>query len=254
MISFLKLLNKNNSEENQTRIEPTVKSRRQALENEEQESLSENPELQRSRHRLLGAGFLLLVAVIGLPRIFDSEPKKIKNDVVLKVVSSVSESTSSLVDNQSKNEVVQSTPALPDETAKPSSKNPSIDLKSLDSKSAISSSKENDEVVISESKPKAKDKSADTENKVASVDKNKGKFYIQIAAYSSSERAKKTSSKLKDVNVSTYIIERKKESDSGTLYLLRSGPYSSREDAQVAVKKISELDLTPKIFEMKAPQ
>jgi DedD protein len=254
MISFLKFLNKNNSEENQTRIEPSVKSRRQAIESEEQEPLSENPELQRSRHRLLGAGFLLLVAVIGLPRIFDSEPKKIKNDVVLKVVTSVGESTSSLIDNQSKNEVVQSSPTSVDPTSNSSSKSLSSDSKSVDSKSANSPSKESEEVVISESKPKAKDKTTDAENKLASSDKNKGKFYIQIAAYSSNERAKKTSTKLKDLNVSTYIIERKKESDSGTLYLLRSGPYTSREDAQVAVKKISELDLTPKIYEMKAAQ
>ena len=87
MISFLKFKNKKNSEESAVRTEPSIKSRRQVLEDEDHESMSENPEVQRARHRLLGAGFLLLIAIIGLPRIFDAEPKKIKNDVVIKVVS-----------------------------------------------------------------------------------------------------------------------------------------------------------------------
>jgi len=253
MISFLKFLNKNNSEVNQTRIEPGVKSRRQAIPDEEEESLSENPELQRSRHRLLGAGFLLLVAVIGLPRIFDSEPKKIKNDVVLKVVTSVGDSTSALLENQPKNDLVQSSPSISNETAKSEPKAAAVDNKVKESKSLNTASQDSEEVVIAESKPKAKDKVSESETKV-STEKTKGKFYIQIAAYSSSERAKKTSSKLKDLNVSTYTIERKKESDNGTLYLVRSGPYSSKDEAQQVVKKISELDLSPKIIEMKASQ
>ena len=122
-----------------------------------------------------------------------------------------------------------------------------------ESKSLNTASQDSEEVVIAESKPKAKDKVSESENK-ASTEKTKGKFYIQIAAYSSSERAKKTSSKLKDLNVSTYTIERKKESDNGTLYLVRSGPYSSKDEAQQVVKKIAELDLSPKIIEMKASQ
>jgi len=253
MISFLKFLNKNNSEENQTRIEPSVKSRRQAVPDEEEESLSENPELQRSRHRLLGASFLLLVAVIGLPRIFDSEPKKIKNDVVLKVVTSVGDSTSALLENQTKNDFLQSSPSVSDETVKSEPIVAPVDTKINESKFLNTASQDSEEVVITESKPKARDKESETENK-ALAEKTKGKFYIQIAAYSSSERAKKTSAKLKDLNVSTYTIERKKESDSGTLYLVRSGPYSSKEEAQQIVKKISDLDLSPKVIEMKASQ
>jgi len=35
---------------------------------------------------------------------------------------------------------------------------------------------------------------------------------------------------------------------------LRAGPYTSREDAQAAVKKMADLEVTPKIIEMKTPQ
>ena len=234
MISFLKFKNKKNSDESAVRTEPSIKSRRQVLEDEDQESMSENPEVQRARHRLLGAGFLLLIAIIGLPRIFDAEPKKIKNDVVIKVVSSVSDSVgineekkpieNVIVPSSTEEKVVASTKAQPQET-KPNPNNAA----------------DNNEVVIAESTPK-------------DADKPKAKFYIQVAAFSSSDRVKKMSSKLKELKISSYVIERKKEAEGTTLYLLRAGPYTSREDAQAAVKKMADLEVTPKIIEMKTPQ
>jgi DedD protein len=238
MISFSKFLNKNNSQDNQTRIEPGLKPKRQALVDDDQDALAENPELQRSRHRLIGAGFLLLVAVIGLPRIFDSAPKKINNDVVLKVVSSVGESTSSVISGQAKNETPP--PAMTNERGLPTSKNPPTESKTPDVKASTSLSKDNEEEVIAESKPKINDMASDADKNTA-VDKPKGKFYIQIATFSSNERAKKVAAKLKDANVSTYVIQRKKESDDGSLYLLRSGPFSSRKRLKLWRRKFLNL-------------
>jgi len=233
MISFLKFKNNKNSEDSAVRTEPSMKSRRQVLEEEDHESMSENPEVQRARHRLLGAGFLLLVAIIGLPRIFDAEPKKIKNDVVIKVVSSVSESVSvneekKPVENTSVSSSIEdkvvASPKAQSQVTKPT-------LNNVD----------NNEVVISESTPKE-------------ADKPKAKFYIQVAAFSSNDRVKKMSGKLKELKIPSYIIERKKESDGTTLYLLRAGPYTNKDDAQAAVKKMADLEVTPKIIEMKTPQ
>jgi DedD protein len=62
------------------------------------------------------------------------------------------------------------------------------------------------------------------------------------------------SGKLKELKIPSYIIERKKESDGTTLYLLRAGPYTNKDDAQAAVKKMADLEVTPKIIEMKTPQ
>ena len=235
MISFLKFKNKKDSEDSAVRTEPSIKSRRQILEDDDQETMSENPEVQRARHRLLGAVFLLLLAIIGLPRVFDSEPKKIKNDVVLKVVGSVSDSVSP---TEEKKPI--------DHTVTPPSKSEEKvavvnNTQSQDTKSTSINATDNNEVVIAESVSKE-------------VDKPKAKFYIQVAAFSSNDRVKKMSSKLKELKITSYVIERKKESDGTTLYLLRSGPYASKEDAQVAVKKMSELDVSPKVIEMKTPQ
>lgn len=235
MISFLKFKKKNSIEANQSRLEPSLQSRRQVLNDDDQEELSENPEVQRSRHRLLGAGFLLLLAIVGLPRVFDSEPKKIKNDVVLKVVSSVSDAANT-VDEKKITTIAPSSPVVSEENIVSSTKKTDI----TDSKTNKINI-DNGEVVVSESTTKE-------------IDKSKAKFYIQVAAYSSNDRVKRMSSKLKELNISNYVIERKKESDSSSLFLLRSGPYTNRDDAQAAVKKMSELELTPKIIEMKTPQ
>ncbi len=235
MISFLKFKKKNSTDANQSRTEPSMQSRRQVVSDDDQEELAENPEVQRSRHRLLGAGFLLLLAIVGLPRVFDSEPKKIKNDVVLKVVSSVSDAANT-VDEKKITTITPSSPLVPEETVVSTTKKTDI-VESKTNKNNM----DNGEVVVSESTTKE-------------VDKSKAKFYIQVAAYSSNDRVKKMSSKLKELKISSYVIERKKESDGTSLYLLRSGPYTSRDDAQVAVKKMVELELAPKIIEMKTPQ
>jgi len=234
MISFLKFKNKKNSEDSAVRTEPSIKSRRQVLEEEDQESLSENPEIQRARHRLLGAGFLLLIAVIGLPRIFDAEPKKIKNDVIVKVVSSVGDSVSPNEEKKPAENV--SVPSTSEEKVVAVNKPQTQDIKS-----GPNTATDSNEVVISESTPK-------------DADKPKAKFYIQVAAFSSNDRVKKMSAKLKELKISSYIIERKKDAEGTTLYLLRAGPYTSREDAQAAVKKMADLEVTPKIIEMKTPQ
>ena len=41
----------------------------------QEDALTEDPEQQRARHRLIGAAVLVLIAVVGLPRIVDNKPK-----------------------------------------------------------------------------------------------------------------------------------------------------------------------------------
>jgi DedD protein len=155
--------------------------------------------------------------------------------VLIKVLSSVSDSVNS---NEEK-PPVDNTFALPSSLDE---KIPTVNsTKIQDTKSSSNSLLDNNEVVISESAPKE-------------TDKSKAKFYIQVATFSTNDRVKKMSAKLKELKISSYVVERKKEAEDTTLYLLRSGPYNSREDAQAAVKKMAELEVTPKIIEMKSSQ
>ena len=51
--------------------------------------LTEDPEQQRARHRLIGAAVLVLIAVVGLPRILDNKPKAVNNDIAINIVTSL---------------------------------------------------------------------------------------------------------------------------------------------------------------------
>ena len=55
----------------------------------EELALTEDPEQQRARHRLIGAAVLVLIAVVGLPRILDNKPKSSPNDIAVNIVTSL---------------------------------------------------------------------------------------------------------------------------------------------------------------------
>ncbi|MEY3419434.1 MAG: hypothetical protein RJA46_1205, partial [Pseudomonadota bacterium] len=64
------------------------RSFQRAQENEEL-AFTEDPEQQRARHRLIGAAVLVLIAVVGLPRILDTKPKSVNNDIAVNIVTSL---------------------------------------------------------------------------------------------------------------------------------------------------------------------
>lgn len=210
-------------------------------------AVTEDPEKQKARHRLVGAAVLVLIAVIGLPKVFDSQPKKVNNDVVLQMVASVVEppkadekkvpvesvKAEEKVDSVAKTEVK---PTVAEET-----KSKTAD-KSNKSDKAAEKGLDKGEEIVEEVKPTSKD----TDSKVAN---NASKFILQIGAFSSQDRAKNWISKLKAEKIPTYTQERKK--DDGTLYLLRAGPFKTRAEAEAAEKKARNMGLTPKIVESK---
>ncbi len=207
-------------------------------------AVTEDPEKQKARHRLVGAAVLVLIAVIGLPKVFDSQPKKVNNDVVLQMVASVVEppkgdekkvpaesvKTEEKVDPVAKTEVK---PTVAEET-----KSKTADKSNKSAEKGLDKGEE----IVEEVKPTSKD----TDSKVAN---NASKFILQIGAFSSQDRAKNWISKLKAEKIPTYTQERKK--DDGTLYLLRAGPFKTRAEAEAAEKKARNMGLTPKIVESK---
>jgi DedD protein len=84
LFSFLDKNKQANDEENN----PPVKARRtrRSESSEAQEPLDPAlPEKRRARRRLIGATALVLAAIIGLPMIFDSEPKPFSDDIAIQI-------------------------------------------------------------------------------------------------------------------------------------------------------------------------
>jgi DedD protein len=215
-----------------------------------EDGLTEDPERQKARHRLIGAVFLVTVAVAGLPIIFDSKPKQYNNDIAIQIIQPGSKD--------------EKTVEEPKETKAADSASPSAPVTSTDNKDT-KDSKESKEVKKEEAKtdkttPVAKslDKGEEVlsilESRTAATPNIKansnGKFIVQIGAFSSEERVKNWQKKLTEQKVSSYI-EIKMNKEGVKLHLLRSGPYADKASAEAAEKKIKYVGLSPKIVEQK---
>ncbi len=233
------------------------------------------PEKKRARRRLIGATALVLAAVIGLPMVFDSEPKPLSDDIEIQIPS------------RDKTEPAASRPmplppdAAPDESkadapvdlpaVKPSASKPAPDAAvkapSTDEKKSSGTEKK---LVAEEKKPAADEKkpastekkpvvddkksaapktAAKAESTVAAVrpsdkpaDAGKGRFIIQVAAVSSHAKAEDLQNRLKKAGIKSY--SQKVSTKDGERYRIRVGPFASREEADRIRGRLALLGLS----------
>ena len=233
----------------------------------EELALTEDPEQQRARHRLIGAAVLVLIAVIGLPRILDSKPKASSNDIAVNIVSSLPiPGTETKSEEKPKVDAVAE-PAkdapkvttIPTPEAKPEVK---VDAKTetkpevkVETKSAAPATTKSGalglaagEEVVAASAPKADAKPKVEDTAKPSASNGSSKYVIQIGAFASEERAKGWIAKLKDQKIPNYVLN-KTGSDGTKLYVLRAGPYTDKDAAEAAEKKIKAMGLSPRLVE-----
>jgi DedD protein len=232
----------------------------------EELALTEDPEQQRARHRLIGAAVLVLIAVVALPRILDSQPKAMSNDIAINIVTSLpstQDSASTLSPKPQEN--VTSTPAVappqPKEVVK-STPEPKIEKKSdvkIEPKKEVAQSAPDkvktpamglaagEEVVTSASDSKA----TESTEKLPAVNAG-SKFIIQIGAFASQDRANGWISKMKEQKIPHYVLN-KTNSSGVKLYVLRAGPFTDKAVADSAETKLKAMGLTPRVVEVGAP-
>lgn len=223
--------------------------------------LTEDPEHQRARHRLIGAAVLVLVAIIALPQVLDGQPKATSNDIAVTIVSNLpatSPSAPALIpEPKTEDAKIAATPPATPPDAKEASKPPASVPASVPAPSNPPKA----------SPPTAADKTlglAPGEEMVATTKSNaapsateaspntSGRFVIQIGAFASEERAKGWIAKLKEQKIPNYVLNRT-SADGTKLFALRAGPFADREAAESAEKKIKAMGLTPRIVEVSKP-
>ena len=220
-------------------------------------ALTEDPEQQRARHRLIGAAVLVLIAVVGLPRILDNKPKSVNNDIAVNIVTSLPTPVVNPPAVDSKTEIKstekpvtqileQSAPkaAVPPtpetkpetkaETKPPALKGPALGLAA------------GEEVVSAPAKQKTEEAPPKT-----NANNGNGKFVIQIGAFASEERAKGWITKMKDQKIPNYVLN-KTAADGTKLYVLRAGPFTDKDAAEAAEKKVKAMGLSPRLVELGA--
>lgn len=236
MIRLPKIFNKNNTNSQDSRnfSSGNTRNSRSNSEDVDPSEITEDPEKQKARHRLLGASVLVLIAIVGLPKVFDSQPKKINNDVVLQMVASAVEPPKE-TDKSSNAKVESNKDSIP---SSQKDSNPAPEVKSEavveSTKKTVDKTLEKGEEVVEEVKPKKSTTNV--------------KYVLQIGSFSTQEKIKKLGARLKEQKI-PYFSEEKTKDDTKS-FLMRAGPFSEKGEAEAAEKKIRAMGLTPKLVEV----
>ncbi len=225
----------------------------------EELALTEDPEQQRARHRLIGAAVLVLIAVIGLPRILDSKPKSAPNDIAVNIVTSLpipgaDPKPEAKVEEKSKVDLPVEAPKAEVPAPAPEVKaeekaEPKAEVKSAPAvnKSAALGLAAGEEVVAGAA-PKSTPKPKVEDVPKPSAATGSGKYIIQIGAFASEDNVKSLVAKLKNQKIPSFVVN-KAGADGGKIFLVRAGPYTDKDAAEAAEKKIKAMGLSPRLVE-----
>jgi DedD protein len=230
---------------------PLTKRNKAEEESAEDPALTEDPEKQRARHRLIGALTLVLIAVIGLPQILDKKPKPVANDITVQIVSNLPNPAAGILNpepekkaspepkSEVKTDTRPETKAEPKPAPSATAPAPSPNTNNPAAKSLGLAAGE--ELVVT-----SKDSAAPAgDTKLAAT----GRFVIQIGAFASEERANGWVAKLKENKIPYYVLTRN-NAEGTKLFVLRAVPFAEREAAEAAEKRIRALGLSPRIVEI----
>ena len=190
---------------------------------------------RRGRRRLVGAIALVLLAVIVLPMVFDSEPKVTPPPVSVRVPSEdESGFTPKVTPKAPEEKAVEKKAEKPPEKVaeKPQEKPPEKPAEKIAEKPAAE-------------KPAAKPgTSAEAAEKARAERALAGggeQFAIQVVAFADAEKIKEIGDKLKGAKLPFYTEQ--VPVAKGMLTRVRAGPFPSRDAAEASLKRLLDLGL-----------
>ncbi len=189
---------------------------------------------KRARHRLIGASVLVLAGVIGLPLLFDKQPRPVAVDFP--------------IDLPAKQPIKA---ALPPEAAPP----PAVKVEGLDAKEELlSTSSPIPPAAEPLPAPKA-EAVAKTEQIAEPIEKPEKpeeaakptvRIVVQVGAFADANRAREARSKLEKAGVKTYTHVA--ETPEGKRIRVRAGPFATRAEADKAALKAKSVGLPAAIL------
>ncbi|MBS0307854.1 MAG: SPOR domain-containing protein [Proteobacteria bacterium] len=223
------------------------------------------PEKKRARRRLVGAIALVLAAVIGLPMIFDTDPKPLSDDIAIQIPSKekslqiapveapVASSTSVVQPSEQIAEPVEAAKPAAEHAVKAEAKAEKIVEKPVEKKSEKLA-------VTAETKPAKHDAKPETKptphsddgaralallegKSEAAADKKPatGKYAVQVAALATQEKINELRGKLSAAGIQSYT--QKVATASGERTRIRVGPFATREEAEKMRSKLVKMGL-----------
>lgn len=214
---------------------------------------------RRARYRLMGAVVLVLIAVVGFPLIFDTQPRPVAVDTPIVIP-----------DRQA---VAPLTASVPVPAAQAPAKPWKIAPETLSTQAALDP---REEVVpsshtgtaapaVTEAKPKPEKPVEKPLEKVAQPqakeDGSKAKallegqastperMIIQVGAFSDANKVREVRSKLESVGLKTYtqVVDGK---DGKPVTRVRLGPFETRDEVEKVAARIRKLNLAPAVLKI----
>ena len=223
---------------------------------------------KRAKYRLIGAAVLVLIGVIGLPMLFDKQPRPIAVDTPIEIPDKNKARPLSIpapaavdvtqpeaaapvapavavtekADAQKTEEIVPS--SLPEKGHEPVKKVASLEPKVVE-KAAEKPLPKPDAKVHEAAKAQAllDGKTADTAKK---TDASEGRFVVQVGAFADAVRAREVRQKVEHTGLKTYTHVA--ETKDGSRIRVRVGPFATRSEADKAAEKIKKLALPAAIL------
>jgi DedD protein len=224
---------------------------------------------KRARHRLMGSVVLVLGAVVGLPLLFDSQPRPVAIDTPIVIpdrnqASPLSATSGSAKTGAIKEGLAQDQAIAASQTgvAKSAVNNsagldPHEEVVTKDSKAEVR--QEPKPELKAEAKPEPKSEN-NTDAKEAAKAKalldgkeapNSGdavRSVVQVGAYADLAKAKEVRAKLESAGFKTYTQEI--DTKDGKRIRVRVGPFATKEEADKTAEKIRKLNLQTSVLKL----
>ena len=212
---------------------------------------------KRARHRLMGSVVLVLGAVVGLPLLFDSQPRPVAIDTPIVIpdrnqTSPLSATVASAKTGASKEGLAQDqviTAGQPGATnsvlTNSAGLDPHEEVVPKDSKAEVKpeAKLEPKPELKAEAKPEPK-----SENKPEPKADDAVRSVVQVGAYADLAKAKEARAKLESAGFKTYTQEI--ETKDGKRIRVRVGPFATKEEADKTAEKIRKLNLQTSVLKL----
>ena len=212
---------------------------------------------KRARHRLMGSVVLVLGAVVGLPLLFDSQPRPVAIDTPIVIpdrnqTSPLSATVASAKTGASKEGLAQDqviTAGQPGATnsvlTNSAGLDPHEEVVPKDNKAEVKpeAKLEPKPELIAEAKPEPK-----SENKPEPKADDAVRSVVQVGAYADLAKAKEARAKLESAGFKTYTQEI--ETKDGKRIRVRVGPFATKEEADKTAEKIRKLNLQTSVLKL----
>ena len=205
---------------------------------------------QRARHRLLGAAVLVVLAVIGFPFLFDTQPRTVSVDIAVEIPDKNKARSPGSPVEAAPSAVSIPAPLAPDQGLSAKEEVVAPTAATVAKSAPVATVAPPPPVAPAPSvAPASKTESAKTEPEKPPIAESKegaARFVVQVGAYADAEKAREVRRKLEKAGLKTYTHVA--ETKEGKRTRVRLGPFATRDEADKAADKAKQLEFTPAVL------